>query len=68
MLQTGRAKEASRGISINDLKKDDGTEEIMKILGKIFQGDETTRAYHAFKDYVKYRLSSNENFLLFVVE
>ena len=48
-----RAREAVRGISINDLKKDDGVEEIIRILDEIFQGDETTRAYHAFKDYVE---------------
>ena len=55
----GRAREAARGISINDLKKDDGVEEILRILDEIFQ---TTRAYHAFKDYVEYRPSSDQNF------
>ena len=38
----GRAKEAVWRISINDLKKDDGVEEIMTILYEIFQSDETT--------------------------
>ena len=31
-----RAKEAVRGISINDLKKDDGVEEIIRILDELF--------------------------------
>ena len=37
----GRAREAVREISINDLKKDDGVEEIMRVLDKIFQSHET---------------------------
>ena len=32
----GRARETVRGISINDLKKNDGIEEIIKILDEIF--------------------------------
>ena len=64
----GRAREAVRGISINDLKKDDGVEEIIRILDEIFQGDETTRPYHAFKDYVEYRPNSDQNFSSSVVE
>ena len=35
----GRAREAVRGISINDLKKDDGVEEIIRILDEIFQSN-----------------------------
>ena len=34
----------------NDLKEGHGVEEIMKILDKIFQSDEATQAYHAFKE------------------
>ena len=64
----GRAREAVRGISINDLKKDDGVDEIIRILDEIFQSDETTRAYHAFKEYVEYRRSSDQTFSSFVVE
>ena len=63
-----RAREAVRGISINDLKKDNGVEEIIRILDEIFQNDETTRAYHAFKDYVEYRRSNDQNFSSFVAE
>ena len=58
----GRAREAVRGISINDLKKDNDLEEIIRMLDEIFQIDETTRAYHAFKDYVEYRQTSDQNF------
>lgn len=32
----GRARETVRGISINDVKKNDGIEEIIKILDEIF--------------------------------
>ena len=45
----GRAREAVRGISINDLKKD-GVGEIIRVLDEIFQSHETTQAYHAFTD------------------
>ena len=64
----GRVREAARGISITDLKKDDGVGEIIRILDEIFQCNETTRAYHAFKDYVEYRRSSDQNFSSLVVE
>ena len=64
----GRVREAARGISINDLKKDDGVGEIIRILDEIFQCNETTRAYHAFKDYAEYRRSSDQNFSSLVVE
>ena len=50
-----RAREAVGGISINNLKKDDGVGEIIRVLDEIFQSHETTQAYHAFKDYVEYR-------------
>ena len=63
----GRAREAVRGISINDLKKYDGVEEIIRILEEIFQSGETTRAYHPFKDYVEYRRSRDQNFSSFAV-
>ena len=46
----GRAREAVRGISINNLKKDDGVGEIIRVLDEIFQSHETTQAYHAFTD------------------
>ena len=64
----GRARKAVRGISIKDLKKDDGVEEILRIWDEIFQSDETTQVYHAFKDYVEYRWSSDQNFSSFVAE
>ena len=34
-----RAREAVRGLIINDLKKDDGVEEITRIVDEIFQSD-----------------------------
>ena len=49
LLLKGGAREAVRGISINDLRKDDGVEESIRILDELFQSDETTLAYHAFK-------------------
>ena len=62
------ARETISGISINDLKKDDSVEEIIRILDETFQGDETIRTY-AFKEYVEYRCgSSGQNFSSFVVE
>ena len=52
LLLKGRAREAVKGISTKDLKKDDCVEEIIRILDEVFQSDETTRPYYAFKDYV----------------
>ena len=40
----------------------------MRILDEIFQSDETSRAYHVFKDYVEYRRSSDQSFSSFVTE
>ena len=67
-LTKRKAREAVMGISMNDLKKDDGVEEIIRILDEIFQSDERTRAYHAFKDYIDYRRSVDQNFSSFVLE
>ena len=55
-------------ISINDLKKNGGLEEIIKILHKIFWSHETKQAYHGFKDYVGCRPSSGQSVFLFLVE
>ena len=64
-----RAKEAGKEISIDDLKKNNGVEEIIRILDEIFQSDETARAYHAFKEHVEYRWKiGGQNFSSFVVE
>ena len=49
-------------------KEDDGVEEIIRILDETFQSHEATEAYYAFKDYVEYRWSSDQNFSSFVVE
>ena len=68
LLLKRRVREAARGLSINDLKKDEVVKEIIRILYEIFQSGETTRVYHAFKDYVQHRRSSNQNFSSFVVE
>ena len=64
----GRITEAVWWISVNDLKNDDGVEEIIRIIDEIFQSDETKRTYRAFKDHVEYRWSSDQNFSSFVVE
>lgn len=48
----GKAREAVRAISVNDLKGDDGVQVILQKLDKVFQSDETARAYHAFKEFV----------------
>ena len=48
-----QAREDARRIFINDLKKDDGVEEIIRILDKIPERDEVIQACHAFKEYVE---------------
>ena len=53
--------------NIYQQSKDNGAEEIIRILDEIFQCDETTQAYHEFKDYVEHTQSCGQN-LSFVVE
>ena len=56
--------ERARGILINDLKKDNGVEEIMRILDEIFQSNETKQAYHAFREYVEYSDQWSDFFII----
>ena len=64
----GKAREAVRGIAINDLKGDNGVKVILEVLDSVFLSDLTTRAYHAFKEFVEYRRSSGDSFSTFIVE
>ena len=59
---------AVRGLSVASLQEDNGVQVILNKLDEVFQSDETTRAYHAFKEFVEYRRSSGENFSTFIVE
>ena len=63
-----KSQGSCQGNVYQGLNKDDGVEEIIRILDEIFQSDETSRAYHAFKDYVEYRRSSDQSFSSFVTE
>lgn len=64
----GTARDAVRGISADALKSDDGFDEVLKILDKVYLKDTATRAYCAFKDFVEYRRSSGDTFAVFIVE
>ena len=64
----GKAREAVRGLSVASLRENNGVEVILNKLDEVFQSDETTRAYHAFKEFVEYKRSIGENFSTFIVE
>ena len=64
-----KSQGSCQGNVYQGLNKDDGVEEIIRILDEIFQSDETARAYHAFKEHVEYRWKiGGQNFSSFVVE
>ena len=58
----GKARDAVRGMSKDDLKKDNGFDLILAELDKVFEADNVTRAYCALKDFVTYRRNSGEGF------
>ena len=58
----GKARDAVRGMSKDDLKKDNGFDLILAELDKVFAADNVTRAYCALKDFVTYRRNSGEGF------
>ena len=64
----GKASGAVRGMFKDDLKKDDGFDLILAELDKIFEADNVTRAYCAFKDFDTYRRNSDEGFTTYIVE
>ena len=49
-------------MSKDELKKDNGFNLILAELDKVFEADNVTRAYCAFKDFVTYRRNSSEGF------
>ena len=48
----GKARDAVRGMSKDDLKKDNRFDLILAELDKVFEANNVTRAYCAFKDFV----------------
>ena len=55
-------------MSKDDLKKDNGFDLILAELDKVFEADNVTRAYCAFKDFVTYRRNSGESFSTYILE
>ena len=64
----GRARDAIRGVTTDQIGAEDGVKAIINKLDEVFQSDLNTRAYCAFKDFVNYRRKSGENFAKFIVE
>ena len=62
------ARNAVCALKPAELAEDDGIEKIIETLDKVFQSDESTRAYHAFKEYVEYRRSSGVNYSNFIID
>ena len=59
----GKARDAVRGMS-----KDNGFDLILAEFDKVFEADNVTRAYGAFKHFVTYRRNSGEGFSTYIVE
>ena len=64
----GTVREAVRGISVADLQKAEGFDEVIKLLDAVYLKDSATRAFCAFKDFVEYRRGSGDSFSTFIVE
>ena len=63
----GKARDAVRGLDVKDIATEDGVKSIIDKLDGIFQKDETTRAYCAFKEFIEYRRRSGDNFSEFMI-
>ena len=68
LVLQGSARDAVRAIKAEDLGKETGYDEIIKLLDSIFQKDDATQAYCAFRDFVQYKRSSGESFAVFSIE
>ena len=64
----GTARDAVRGISVGDLEKATGFDEVIKLLDAVYLKDRATQAFCAFKDFVDYRRGSGDSFATFIVE
>ena len=64
----GRAREAVRGITAEELGKPEGYATIVNELDKIFLQDETSRAFMAFKDFYEYKREAGIGFSQFMVD
>ena len=63
----GSARDKIRTIEMGVLSKDDGFEQVIKMLDTVLLKDESTRAYMAFKEFVEYRRKMGESYSAFVV-
>ena len=63
----GSARDKVRTIKMDVLSKEDGFEQVIKMLDTVFLKDESTRAYMAFKEFVEYRRKMGESYSAFVV-
>jgi hypothetical protein len=64
----GAARNAVRALKPAELAEDDGIDKIITTLDKVFQSDESTRSFHAFKEYVEYRRSSGVNYSNLIID
>ena len=64
----GSARDAVRELEPAELTTGDGIKKITDILDRIYLSDESTRAYHAFKEFVEHRRESGTNYSNFIIE
>ena len=64
----GKAREAVRVITAEEIGVADGYDRIIAELDKVYLKDETTRVFCAFQDFYEYRRDGGDNFSKFIVE
>jgi hypothetical protein len=64
----GDAREAVRSLTPDELAKDTGVDEILKLLDNVYLKDESTRAFCAVKEFVEFRRESGQSFPKFLIE
>jgi len=67
MQLRGKAKEAVRSLTPDELHVDDGLKLIIDKLDAIFLKVKNTRAFHAFQKFYEYRCESGDTFETFIV-
>ena len=58
----GATRNAVRDLEIEKLQVDNGIDEIITVLDRVYMKDDATLAYCAFQNFVEYRRKSGDGF------
>ena len=64
----GKARDVIRGIDATIIGSEQGFVKIIEELDRVYQKDDATRAFCAFRDFYEYRRSGGQHFSEFIVE